>query len=49
MEVARRAGPARWPCSHHDPLHDDATVDQLLGEARLQAGCGFDVIAARES
>ncbi|MEZ5266126.1 MAG: MBL fold metallo-hydrolase [Acidimicrobiales bacterium] len=48
VEVARRAEARTLALFHHDPLHDDATVDQLLGEARLQAGCGFDVIAARE-
>lgn len=48
VEVARQAGVRTLALFHHDPLHDDATVDRLLGAARIQAGCTLEVIAARE-
>jgi phosphoribosyl 1,2-cyclic phosphodiesterase len=49
VEVARQAGAAKLALFHHDPLHDDDTIDRLLGEARLEAGCGsLEVIAAHE-
>ena len=48
VEVARQARVRTLALFHHDPLHDDPTVDRLLGEARVQAGCAVEVIAARE-
>lgn len=48
--VAARAGAKRLALFHHDPAHDDATVDRLLGlaeEASSRLG-GPPVIAAAE-
>ena len=50
VEVARRAGAATLALFHHDPMHDDATMDRL-GEltARAASCCeGLSVITARE-
>jgi phosphoribosyl 1,2-cyclic phosphodiesterase len=49
LEVAARAGARRLALFHHDPEHDDATIDALVrataakGEAR-----GVEVVAASE-
>jgi phosphoribosyl 1,2-cyclic phosphodiesterase len=50
VHVAREAGVRRLALFHHDPSHDDETIDRLLEGAREQAArCGIDeVIAAYE-
>ena len=49
VEVARRAGVRTLALFHHDPLHDDDTVDALLEGARALAGPdGPAVVAAAE-
>ena len=49
VEVARRAGVRTLALFHHDPLHDDDTVDALLEGARVLAGPdGPAVVAAAE-
>ena len=49
VHVAASAGAQRLALFHHDPSHDDDTVDRLLGHARLE-GCrrGLEVIAPAE-
>lgn len=44
---ATRAGVRRLACFHHDPAHDDATVDRLVAEVASLAP-GIDVSGARE-
>jgi diguanylate cyclase (GGDEF)-like protein len=47
--VAIAAGVHRLALFHHDPAHDDATMERLEAEARERvAGQGVDVIAAFE-
>ncbi len=48
VEVARQARVGKLALFHHDPLHDDDTMDRLLAEARIDAGCAFEVVAAHE-
>ena len=50
LTVAAEAGVSRLALFHHDPDHDDATVDRLLAEARVHpAAAGLDeVLAAHE-
>ena len=50
VEVARRAGARRLALFHHDPSHDDETIDRLLGQARSRAEAtgGPPVIAPAE-
>jgi len=49
VEVARRAGVRKLALFHHDPAHDDATIDVLADEARTDtAGEALEVIAAAE-
>jgi phosphoribosyl 1,2-cyclic phosphodiesterase len=33
---------------HHDPAHDDATIDRLVADAIEQTGPAFEVTAAKE-
>jgi ribonuclease BN (tRNA processing enzyme) len=44
---ALQAGARRLACFHHDPAHDDATLDRLVAEV-VAAAPGIEVIAARE-
>jgi phosphoribosyl 1,2-cyclic phosphodiesterase len=44
---ARRVRAARVACFHHDPAHDDATIDRLVAEVG-EAAPGIAVIGARE-
>jgi phosphoribosyl 1,2-cyclic phosphodiesterase len=46
VEFARRSGARRVALFHHDPLHDDETIDALADAARAQANGSFDQIAA---
>jgi ribonuclease BN (tRNA processing enzyme) len=48
VEVAEQAGVHTLALFHHDPLHDDAMVDELLCRARARAGRRPEVIAAAE-
>jgi phosphoribosyl 1,2-cyclic phosphodiesterase len=50
VHVAREAGVRRLALFHHDPDHDDETLDRLLDDARTSAGStGPDeIIAASE-
>lgn len=44
---ARQAGARRLACFHHDPAHDDATLDRLVGEVAAVAP-DIEVTGARE-
>lgn len=44
---AAQAGVRRLACFHHDPAHDDATVERLVAEARAEVP-EIDVSGARE-
>jgi phosphoribosyl 1,2-cyclic phosphodiesterase len=48
VHVALEAGARRLALFHHDPMHADDTIDQLLEEAQAQAGDDLEVIAASE-
>ena len=50
VEVAKEAGVKRLALFHHDPTHDDASVDGILHHARqLAMGTGIaEVVAAHE-
>jgi phosphoribosyl 1,2-cyclic phosphodiesterase len=49
VEVARRAGVGCLVMFHHDPAHDDDTIDALLAQARASEHAGDpEVIAAAE-
>jgi len=49
VEIGRRAKVGRLVLFHHDPSHGDSRMDELLAEARAQAGVGGpEVIAAYE-
>ena len=49
LRVAREAGARRLVMFHHDPSHDDPTIDRLLAETRaLASGSGVEVLAAYE-
>jgi len=49
LHIAREAGVRRLALFHHDPDHDDDTVDRLLGEARQHPfAAGIEVVAAYE-
>jgi phosphoribosyl 1,2-cyclic phosphodiesterase len=49
VQFAQRSGARRVALFHHDPLHDDETVDSLAEAARAQANGSFEEIgAARE-
>ena len=44
---ARQAGARRLACFHHDPAHDDATLDRLVAEVAAAAP-ELEVVGARE-
>jgi ribonuclease BN (tRNA processing enzyme) len=48
VRIAREAGARQLVLFHHDPSHDDAAVDRLLGRARELAGNRVPVSAARQ-
>jgi phosphoribosyl 1,2-cyclic phosphodiesterase len=48
VEVAARSGARRLVLYHHDPTHDDATLDRFLAWGRELAAGRFDVVAAWE-
>jgi phosphoribosyl 1,2-cyclic phosphodiesterase len=48
LAFAAMAGVRRLVTFHHDPQHDDATIDGLIGEARRSGELPFDVIGGTE-
>jgi phosphoribosyl 1,2-cyclic phosphodiesterase len=46
VQFARRSGARRLALFHHDPLHDDDTIEALADAARAQADGSFEQIAA---
>jgi phosphoribosyl 1,2-cyclic phosphodiesterase len=48
IEVARKAGVRMLVLYHHDPTHNDATLDALAGRAVEEADGAFDVVMASE-
>ena len=48
VAFARLAGVRRLIPFHHDPNHDDVTLDAMLETARALAGSDLDVLAGRE-
>lgn len=51
VHVALEAGAKRLALFHHDPAHDDDTVDELfrVAQAAVPAGSSLEVVAAAES
>ena len=47
-QVARQAGVGRLALFHHDPTHDDDTLDRFAAKATEQAAGAFDVFMAVE-
>src|SRR5207244_12139878 len=47
-DVARAAGARRLALFHHDPGHDDATLDRMEALARDRVGRDLEVFAAAE-
>jgi phosphoribosyl 1,2-cyclic phosphodiesterase len=48
LDFAARAGVKRLITFHHDPGHDDATLDRLVEEARRSVRPSFDLIPGTE-
>ncbi len=48
VHVARTAGVRRLVLFHHDPSHCDSMLDDLLAEAREEAGENMEVLSAAE-
>lgn len=51
IDLARKAGAKRVSVFHHDPLHDDDTMDRLIAESAEKVSArklGFECFAARE-
>jgi ribonuclease BN (tRNA processing enzyme) len=48
LDFAARAGVKRLITFHHDPGHDDATLDRLLEEARSMICPSFELIPGTE-
>jgi phosphoribosyl 1,2-cyclic phosphodiesterase len=46
--LAALAGARRLVTFHHDPGHDDAALDRMLGQARAAAPPGLEVVPGRE-
>ncbi len=46
--LAALAGARRLVTFHHDPAHDDETLDAMLDSARRSAPAGLEVLAGRE-
>jgi phosphoribosyl 1,2-cyclic phosphodiesterase len=45
---ASLVGARQLACFHHDPAHDDETVERLVREVAAAAGDGLQVVGARE-
>ena len=48
LAFAGMAGVKRLVAFHHDPEHDDATIDKLVNEARSSGELSFEVIGGTE-
>jgi phosphoribosyl 1,2-cyclic phosphodiesterase len=48
VALAVQAGARRLVTFHHDPAHDDAALDRMLGQARAAAPSGLEVVPGRE-
>lgn len=51
VDLARQAGVAQCAVFHHDPMHSDEMVDELIARAQARvdrAGGGPQVFGARE-
>jgi phosphoribosyl 1,2-cyclic phosphodiesterase len=48
VHVARECGVRRLVLFHHDPAHCDSFLDDLLADARLEAGPDLEVLSAAE-
>lgn len=48
LAFAAAAGVKRLVAFHHDPTHDDSTLDQLFEEARGASNLPFDLVMAAE-
>lgn len=48
VDLAKLAGARRLVTFHHDPAHNDATLDDMLGVARARAGDALEVMPGRE-
>jgi phosphoribosyl 1,2-cyclic phosphodiesterase len=48
VDLAQLAGARRLVTFHHDPAHNDDTLDEMLGVARARAGDALEVMPGRE-
>lgn len=48
VDLARMAGARRLVTFHHDPAHNDVTLDEMLATARARAGDALEVMPGRE-
>jgi phosphoribosyl 1,2-cyclic phosphodiesterase len=48
VDLAKLARARRLVTFHHDPAHNDDTLDQMLGVAQARAGDALDVMPGRE-
>jgi ribonuclease BN (tRNA processing enzyme) len=48
VDLARQARARRLVTFHHDPAHDDATLDAMLATAQARAGDALEVVPGRE-
>jgi phosphoribosyl 1,2-cyclic phosphodiesterase len=48
LDFARMAGVKRFVTFHHDPGHDDATLDRILAQARARSAYPFEIIPGTE-
>lgn len=48
VDLARMCGARRLVTFHHDPAHNDETLDDMLGVARVHAGDALEVMPGRE-
>lgn len=48
VDLARLAGARRLVTFHHDPAHNDATLDEMLAVARARAGDALEVMPGCE-
>jgi phosphoribosyl 1,2-cyclic phosphodiesterase len=48
VDLAKLAGARRLVTFHHDPAHNDVTLDEMLGVAQARAGAALEVLPGRE-
>ncbi|MEA2677457.1 MAG: hypothetical protein QOJ81_1598 [Chloroflexota bacterium] len=48
VDLAKLAGARRLVTFHHDPAHNDATLDEMLSVAQARAGDALEVMPGRE-